>query len=135
MTPDGLIIHDCRFGFDETLQRLEAEIAARALTLFARIDHAAGAHEVGLALNPTTVLVFGAARGGTPLMAAAQTAGIDLPLKALVWCDAAGVVRLGYNDPAWIARRHGLEVAEVPAVAGLSQVLAKIAEAAAGVEA
>jgi uncharacterized protein (DUF302 family) len=72
------------------MDRLEAVVKAKGLTVFARIDHAAGAARVGLPLPPTAVLVFGNAKGGTPLMQAAQTIGIDLPSKALFWQDAAG---------------------------------------------
>ncbi len=94
------------------------------MKLFARIDHAAGAADVGSALRPTTLLVFGNPAAGTPLMQAAQTAGIDLPLKALVWQDAAGVVHVSYNDPAWIAMRHGLGEEPLKVSAGLAAALA-----------
>ena len=69
---------------------------------------AAGAVEAGLSLRPTEVLIFGNAKAGTPLMQSVQTIGIDLPLKALVWQDASGDTWLSYNDPAWLAQRHGL---------------------------
>lgn len=90
------------------MDRLQAEILAQHMTVFARIDHAAGAAEAGLHLRPTEVIIFGHARGGTPLMQSLQTAGIDLPLKALVWQDAAGKTWLTYNEPGWIAQRHGV---------------------------
>ena len=76
--------------------------------MFARIDHAAGAAGMGLSLRPTELLIFGNARGGTPLMQSVQTIGIDLPLKALVWQDASGKTWLSYNDPAGLAERHGV---------------------------
>ena len=110
---EGLITLPSSFGAPETLERLEAEIRSHQLQVFARIDHAAGAAEVGLTLAPTTLVIFGNARGGTPLMQAAQTVGIDLPLKALVWTDAAGQTWLSYNDPVWIAQRHGVTDAAV----------------------
>jgi len=75
--------------------------------VFARIDHAAGAARVGQTLRPTEVLIFGNPQGGTPFMQCVQTVGMDLPLKALVWQDASGQVRLGYNDPSFLALRHG----------------------------
>ena len=78
------------------------------MIVFARIDHAAGAAQAGLALRPTEVFIFGNAKAGTPLMQSDQTIGIDLPLKALVWQDANGKVWLSYNEPSWIVRRHGL---------------------------
>jgi len=105
---DGLIAVSSSFGPEETLKRLEAEIRAKGMTVFARVDHAAGAAAAGLPLRPTDLLIFGAAKGGTPLMQAEQTIGIDLPLKALVWQDEAGQTFLSYNDPAYLAHRHGL---------------------------
>ena len=113
----------------ETMNRLETAVTAKGLTVFARIDHAEGASTVGLSLRPTEVLIFGNAKGGTPLMQAVQTIGIDLPLKALVWQDAAGETWLSWNDPAWLAARHGVSGAE--AVAGkLTAVLEDVAKTA-----
>ena len=103
------------------MDRLEAEIRAQGMTVFARIDHAAGATEVGLTLPPTELIIFGNARGGTPLMQSVQTVGIDLPLKALVWEDAAGATWLSYNEPGWITQRHS--------VANVEQVVSKMAGA------
>jgi uncharacterized protein (DUF302 family) len=115
----------------ETMDRLETAVTAKGLTVFARIDHAEGASTVGLSLRPTEVLIFGNAKGGTPLMQAVQTIGIDLPLKALVWQDAAGDTWLSWNDPAWLAARHGVSGAD--AVAGkLTAVLEDVAKTAAG---
>ena len=108
MAADGLTTVRSSYGPKETMDRLEAVVKAKDLTVFARIDHAAGAAEVGLSLRPTELLIFGNARGGTPLMQSNQTVGIDLPLKALVWQDASGDTWLSYNDPSWIAKRHGL---------------------------
>ena len=105
---EGLRTIPSHFPPKETMDRLEAEIRASELTVFARIDHAAGAAEVGLTLRPTEVIIFGNARGGTPLMQSAQTTGIDLPLKALVWQDAAGQTWISYNEVRWIAQRHGV---------------------------
>src|SRR5438309_9852862 len=109
---EGLTSRRSRFGPKETLNRLDAAIKAKGMTVFARIDHAAGAAEAGLKLRPTELIIFGNARGGTPLMQASQTAGIDLPLKALVWQDAAGKTWLSYNEPSWIAQRHSVANAE-----------------------
>ena len=108
MAVEGFTTIPSRYGPKETIDRLEAEVKAKGLTVFARIDHATGAAEVGLPLRPTEVLVFGNAKGGTPLMQASQTVGIDLPLKALVWQDGSGTTRLAYNDPKYLATRHGL---------------------------
>ena len=109
---EGLTTVPSNFGPKETMDRLETEIRTKGLEVFARIDHAAGAAEVGLNLRPTELIIFGNARGGTPLMQSAQTIGIDLPLKALVWQDAAGKTWISYNEPSWIAQRHGVTNAE-----------------------
>ncbi len=109
---EGLTTIPSSFGPKETMDRLEAEVRAKGMTVFARIDHAAGAAEAGLTLRPTELIIFGNARGGTPLMQAAQTTGIDLPLKALVWQDAAGKTWLSYYEPSWIAQRHSVANAE-----------------------
>ena len=91
---EGLTSIRSRLGPKDTMDRLQAEISAKGMKVFARIDHAAGAAEAGLELRPTELIIFGNARGGTPLMRSAQTVGIDLPLKALVWEDAAGTTWL-----------------------------------------
>jgi uncharacterized protein (DUF302 family) len=108
MPVQGLTTVRSSRGPKDTMNRLEAEVKATSMTVFARIDHAAGAVEAGLSLRPTEVLIFGNAKAGTPLMQSVQTIGIDLPLKALVWQDASGDTWLSYNDPAWLAQRHGL---------------------------
>ena len=118
---DGLPTIQSKFGPEETMNRLEAELKAHGMTVFRRIDHAAMAKEAGLTLRPTELILFGNPRGGTPLMQANQTIGIDLPLKALVWQDAAGKTWLSYNEPAWLARRH--EIPETEVVARMSRAL------------
>ena len=126
----GLTSIPSSFGPKETMDRLEAEIRAQRMTVFARIDHAAGAAEVGLTLAPTELIIFGNARGGTPLMQSVQTVGIDLPLKVLVWQDAANKTWLSYNEPGWIVLRHGLGVrAEI--VDNLTAALSAISRKAA----
>ena len=130
MASDGLTTLKSDFSPEETLARLEAVVKAKGLSLFACIDHAAGAAAVGLPLRPTVVVMFGNARGGTPLMQAHQSAGIDLPLKALVWQDESGVTWLSFNEPAWIAARHGLGPEEDAAVRTLAAVLAALGKAA-----
>ena len=109
---DGLTTVPSHFGPKETMDRLEAEIRANGMEVFARIDHAAGAAKVGLTLAPTELIIFGNARGGTPLMQSVQTVGIDLPLKALVWQNTSGKTWLSYKEPNWIARRHGIHNAQ-----------------------
>ncbi|QPF82488.1 DUF302 domain-containing protein [Bradyrhizobium genosp. L] len=127
MSADGLITLRSAFGPQETMNRLEAEVKAKGMTVFAHVDHAAGAGAVGLPLRPTDLLIFGAAKGGTPLMQAAQTIGIDLPLKALVWQDEAGTTFLSYNDPAYLTGRHGIEPSGNPVVAAMTGALKAIA--------
>lgn len=92
-----------------TVDRLEAVLKKRGMTVFARIDHAAGARKVGSELRPTVLLIFGNPKIGTVLMQAKQTMGIDLPLKALAWRDAEGAVWLAYEKPADLARARGLD--------------------------
>jgi uncharacterized protein (DUF302 family) len=128
---EGLTTVPSNFGPKETMDRLETEIRTKGLEVFARIDHAAGAAEVGLNLRPTELIIFGNARGGTPLMQAVQTIGIDLPLKALVWKDAAGRTWLSYNEPNWIAQRHSVANAE-QVVNNLAAVLNAIVRTASG---
>lgn len=130
MAVDGLKTIPSHLGPKETMDRLEAEVKSKGLTVFARVDHAAGAAAVGLPLRPTELLIFGNAKGGTPLMQADQTVGIDLPLKALVWQDASGQTRLSYNDPAWLVKRYGLDHKVDPtinAITGLFGALVKTA--------
>ena len=127
MAADGLITLSSSHGPKDTMDRLAAEITARGMTVFARIDHAAGAVEAGLPLRPTELLIFGNAKGGTPLMQSEQTIGIDLPLKALVWQDASGRTWLSYNDPSWLAKRHGLGAEVDPAVKAMAAALNVIA--------
>jgi uncharacterized protein (DUF302 family) len=130
---EGLTTISSSFGPKETMDRLERDVRARGLTVFARIDHAAGAAQVGLPLRPTEVLFFGSAKAGTLLMQMEQTAGIDLPLKVLIWEDQAGKTWLSYNKPAWIAERHSL-VNSGPTVhnmaASLSELTRKATEPA-----
>ena len=129
---EGLVTRPSQDGPAETFRRLEAAIVARGMTIFAHIDHAAGAKEAGLELRATDVVIFGLAKAGTPLMAASQTIGIDLPLKMLVWQDAAGQTFVAYNDPIWLARRHGLGAPAEAIAAKMQAGLAAIAGEAAG---
>src|SRR5215813_7422252 len=119
MVPEGLVSLKSAFSVKETVDRLVRLLESKGLTVFCRIDHAANAVGAGLELRPTEVLIFGNAKGGTPLMQATQTIGIDLPLKALAWEDAAGQTWIGYNDPAWLAARHGIEGAAAAPTAAL----------------
>ena len=125
---DGLIAVESMRGAKDTMDRLESVVKEKGLNVFARIDHAAGAAKIGRKLRATEVLIFGNPQGGTPLMECAQSAAIDLPLKALVWQDEAGKVWVGYNDPAYLAARHG--AASCPAASGLAKALAALVQEA-----
>jgi uncharacterized protein (DUF302 family) len=118
------------FDPKETMDRLEAAVRARGGQVFARIDHARGAEEVGMTLRPTELLIFGNARAGTPLMQSSQTLGIDLPLKALVWEDAAGKTWLAYDEPSWIVARHGVGAGAEPVTNAMASSLRAVSEAA-----
>jgi uncharacterized protein (DUF302 family) len=131
MAARGLTTIRSSYGPEETMNRFEAEVRAKGMIAFAHIDHAAGAAAVGLSLRPTELLIFGNARGGTPLMELVQTTGIDLPLKVLVWQDASGVTWLSYNDPTWIAKRHGLHSEVGATVRVLTAALNQMARSAA----
>lgn len=120
---EGLITVDSRFAPAETARRLVTAVNARGLTVFARIDHAAGAAAVGLTLRPTELIVFGNARGGTPLMQASQLLGIELPLRAPVWADEAGLTHVSRPDPGWLAHRYALPSATAHVVETLSATL------------
>jgi uncharacterized protein (DUF302 family) len=127
MAIDGLTTVLSSFGPKETMDRLAAEVKSKGLTVFARVDHTAGAADVGMKLRPTELLIFGNAKGGTPLMQAEQSVGIDLPLKALVYQDAAGKVWLAYDDPSWIAQRHRLGAGTATTVQALTNALDALA--------
>lgn len=132
MLDDGLFTLPSAYSVDDTISRFEAALQAKGVTLFAKIDHGAGAVEAGMTLRPTFLLIFGTPRGGTPLMQINQKVGIDLPLKALIWQDADEKVWLTYNDPAWLASRHRLGVEAEEAVAALENALAGLARGATG---
>jgi uncharacterized protein (DUF302 family) len=132
MAEDGLVSIESKFSVKESLDRLQANLKAKEITIFARIDHAAGAASVGMPLRPTELMVFGNPKVGTPLMQSNQTIGIDLPLKVLAWQDADGKVWLTYNETSWLARRHHLATAADASVNALGTALVSLAKAAAG---
>jgi len=126
---EGLVSVKSPYGVKETLDRFESAAKARGLNVFLRLDHAAGAQKIGKTLRPTELLIFGSPQGGTPLMECAQSAGIDLPLKALAWQDAAGQVWVAYNDPRYRAGRHDAGECS-PVVQNLSKALAGLVQEA-----
>src|SRR5215475_14274116 len=132
MGAEGLTTIKSHFGPADTVHRLEAEVKARGMAVFAHIPHATGAAAVGVPLRPNDLLIFGSPKVGTPLMQSAPTIGIDLPLRVLVWQDAEGTTWLSYNDPAWLARRHGLGPDSEATVKTMTGVLNVVTAAAAG---
>jgi len=130
METAGLVTVRSRVSVSETIDRIVTGAARRGLILFARINHADGAAKAGMQLRPTELVIFGHPRGGTPLMQDRQTAGIDLPVKALAWEDAEGNVWLTYNDARWIMRRHSLGAQSVDAVNAIAAGLSSLAEEA-----
>jgi uncharacterized protein (DUF302 family) len=100
-----------RHSAAETLQRLESLLTERGVMIFARIDFSGDAARAGLTMRPEQILIFGNPKAGTPLMQSVPAAGLDLPLKALVWEDSEGHTQIAYNDPQYIIRRHGLDAA------------------------
>ncbi|MGD9693839.1 MAG: DUF302 domain-containing protein [Lautropia sp.] len=119
---EGLTTVQSPYSVKETIDRFETAAKSRGINIFLRLDHAESAKKIGKTLRPTELLVFGNPQGGTPLMECAQSAGIDLPLKALAWQDAAGKVWLAYNDPKYLALRHGADNCG-PVVENLSKAL------------
>jgi len=105
---NGMVHLSSPYPVSETLQRLESLLLARDLSILARIDHSGDAVQAGLKMPPTKLLVFGNPKAGTPVMNAAPTAALDLPLKALVWQDAEGKVWLSYNSPEYLKQRHNI---------------------------
>jgi len=125
---NGLVQVASRYSVEETVRRLEAAFAPKGLQVFALIDHSGEAEKVGLKMKPTKVLIFGSPKGGTPLMVAAPSLAIDLPLKALVAEDAAGTVSVTYNDPEYLKERHGVPEELIKNLAGAGAVIAKAVE-------
>jgi uncharacterized protein (DUF302 family) len=129
--PPGLISLKSTSSVKETVDRLVHLVESKGLTVFCRVDHAANAVAAGMQLRPTEVIIFGNGKGGTPLMQATQTIGIDLPLKALVWQDAVGQTWISYNDPVWLTERHGSAAQSVGPATAIRTMLATVTQGAA----
>jgi uncharacterized protein (DUF302 family) len=125
---NGLIQIDSRYSVEETVRRLQAAFAEKGMQVFAVIDHSGEAEKVGLKMQPTKVVIFGSPKGGTPLMVAAPSLAIDLPLKALVAEDAAARVSVTYNDPEYLKERHGVPEELIKNLAGAGVVIGKAVE-------
>lgn len=126
---NGTIVKSSPHSVAETLDRFEKIIKSKGITVFARINHAAGAKKVGASLNPTEVIIFGNPKLGTPLLQSNQTIGIDLPLKVLVWRDSNGKVWLAYNRPTYLSTRHSISNRD-KVFAKMTGVLDKLTDAA-----
>jgi len=124
----GLLAVASHYSVDDTVNRLQAAFAEKGLQVFAVIDHSGEAEKVGLKMRPTKVVIFGSPKGGTPLMVAAPSLAIDLPLKALVAEDAAGKVSVTYNDPQYLKERHGVPGELIKNLAGAGGVIGKAVE-------
>lgn len=125
---NGLIAQGSLHSVDEVVNSLTALLQAKGIALFALVDHSGEAAKVGLAMRPTKLLIFGDPKAGTPLMLAAPSSAIDLPLKVLVWQDEDGSTQIAYNSPAYLAARHGIPNDLLPNIAGIGALAAKAAE-------
>jgi len=125
---NGLVQIASRYSVEETVRRLEAAFAEKGMRVFAVIDHSGEAEKLGLTMRPTKVVIFGSPKGGTPLMVAAPSLAIDLPLKALVAEDEAGKVSVTYNDPEYLRLRHGVPEELIKNLAGAGVVIGKAVE-------
>jgi uncharacterized protein (DUF302 family) len=125
---NGIVIRQSSHRFDETVARLVRILGSKDIALFAQIDHSAEAAKIGMSMPPTKLLIFGNPRGGTPLMLAAPSVAIDLPLKILVSEDAQGKVWLSYNSPDYLLARHGFPPQLLPNIAGVAALAAAAGE-------
>lgn len=122
--PDNGMVHcNSPYSVDETLDRLGAILQKLGIPVLARIDHSGGAAAMGLEMKPTKLVIFGNAKAGTPLMLAAPTLALDLPLKALVWEDAEGKVWVSYNTPEYLQQRHGFPKELCANIAGIRLIV------------
>jgi uncharacterized protein (DUF302 family) len=128
MNKNGLVLVASRYSVEETVQKLQAAFIGKGMQVFAIIDHSGEAAKVGLKMPPTKVLIFGSPKGGTPLMVAAPSLAIDLPLKALVAEDTAGKVTVTYNTPEYLQERHGVPADLIKNLAGAGVLIEKTVE-------
>jgi uncharacterized protein (DUF302 family) len=127
-TNKGLVDKLSHHSVDVTVAKLKSIFEAKAVTLFALVDHSGEAEKVGMKMRPTKLLIFGSPKAGTPLMLSAPSIAIDLPLKILVWEDAEGKVWVSYNDPDYVRERHGLPADLLANIAVVETLAAKAAE-------
>jgi uncharacterized protein (DUF302 family) len=120
---EGIISKESKYSVPETLDRVDALLQSKGIKIFVRVDHSGEAEKAGLKMPPTQLLIFGNPKGGTPVMLAAPTAAIDLPLKALAWQDGDGKVWLSYNDPEYVRKRYGLTDDQIKTIAGTGSLI------------
>jgi uncharacterized protein (DUF302 family) len=120
---EGIISKASKYSVPETLDRVDALLRSKGIKIFVRVDHSGEAEKAGLKMPPTQLLIFGNPKGGTPVMLAAPTAAIDLPLKALAWQDSDGKVWLSYNDPEYLKKRYGLADEQIKTIAGTGSLI------------
>jgi uncharacterized protein (DUF302 family) len=128
MPGNGLLQVTSPYTVDETVTRLESVLAERGVRVFALIDHSGEAEKIGMKMRPTKLVIFGNPKGGTPVMVAAPTLAIDLPLKALVWEDEGGKVWVSYNSPEYLQQRHGVPEDLIKNIAVAGALVAKAVE-------
>ena len=128
MTTNGIINKSSKHSVDETLGKLQAILQVKGIAVFALIDHSGEAEKVGMKMRPTKLLIFGNPKGGTPLMIAAPSIAIDLPLKILIWQDDQGKVWVSYNSPEYLAERHGLPPNLTQNIGFMETLAANVAE-------
>ncbi len=119
----GLVTRPSAYAVAETVAKIEAFAKSKGMTIFARIDHSGAAKAAGLEMRPTQVIILGNPKGGTPIMNAAPSSAIDLPLRVLVAQDAAGATQVTFNDHRWFAARHKLAEDQVKPLAGLPTLI------------
>jgi len=125
---NGIIDKPTSHSVDETVEKLKGVLRDKGITLFALIDHSGEAEKVGIKMRPTKLLIFGSPKSGTPLMLAAPSSAIDLPLKILIWEDAQGKVWVSYNSPAYLQERHNLAQQLLPNIGAVETLAGKVAE-------
>lgn len=125
LSGNGMVHLSSPYSAAETIRRLEALLQAQGLTIFCRIDHSGEAEKAGLQMPPAQVIIFGSPKGGTPVMIAAPSVAIDLPLKALIWEDADGRVWVSYNSPEYLQQRHNIPNQLLKNIAGIGPLLQK----------
>ena len=125
---NGILNKRSNHSVDETLERLQSALQAKGITIFALVDHSGEAEKAGLKMRPTKLVIFGSPEAGTPLMLAAPSAAIDLPLKILIWEDGEGNAWVSYNSPAYLQERHGFPKELLPNIGAVEALAGAIAD-------